>query len=119
MFNCIEVKPFLSIAGIVTISGLLLLAPLQAADENPFTMDPLSSGYMVADGHKKQGKHDKMKMMDADGNGSISKDEFIAHAHMKFAKKDKNGDGVLTADEMKKGCGGHGKGKHGKEQSSS
>ena len=43
-------------------------------------------------------------MMDADGDGSISKDEFMAHAEKKFEKKDKNGDGVLSGDEMKKGC---------------
>jgi len=46
----------------------------------------------------------KMEMMDTDGDGSISKDEFMSHKEKKFNKKDENGDGVLTEDEMKKYC---------------
>jgi uncharacterized low-complexity protein len=55
-----------------------------------------------------------MKMMDADGDGAVSKEEFMqAHDGM-FGKMDTNGDGVIDADEhsagmkmMKEGkCGG-------------
>ena len=72
------------------------------ADENPFQMTDLSSGYMVADKHGKYCKK-KMKRMDTDEDGSVSKEEFMAYMEKKFAKKDKNGDGVLSADEMKRG----------------
>ncbi len=71
------------------------------ADENPFQMTELSSGYMVADGHGKYCKK-KMKKMDLNEDGAVSKEEFMSHAEKKFAKKDKNGDGVLTEDEMKR-----------------
>ena len=47
---------------------------------------------------------DKMKMMDTDGDGTISKEEFMSHKEQRFMKKDANGDGVLTEDEMKKHC---------------
>ena len=93
-----------SLIATVFVIFAMTLAPLQSADENPFAMPELSSGTSVADRHGGHGKHRKMKMMDADGDGSISKDEFMAHAEKKFEKKDKNGDGVLSGDEMKKGC---------------
>ena len=71
------------------------------AEENPFKMTDLSSGYMVADGGGKYCKK-KMKKMDTNGDGSISKDEFMSHAEKKFSMKDKDGDGVISPDEMKK-----------------
>lgn len=57
----------------------------------------------VSAGHHGGGKN-KMEMMDADGDGSVSKDEFMNHKAERFSKKDANGDGVLTEDEMKKHC---------------
>ena len=54
-------------------------------------------------GHHGGGK-DKMKMMDTDGDGAVSKEEFMSHKEERFMKKDANGDGVLTEDEMKKHC---------------
>ena len=81
------------------------------SEENPFEMTELSSGYMVADSHGKYCKK-KMKKMDINDDGSVSKEEFMSHAEKKFAKKDKNGDGVLTEDEMKR-MKKHGEGKCG------
>ena len=49
-------------------------------------------------------KKDRMKMMDANGDGSVSKEEFMSHKEQHFMEKDANGDGVLTEDEMKKHC---------------
>ncbi len=54
-------------------------------------------------GHHGGGKG-KMEMMDTDGDGSISKDEFMNHKEQRFNEKDTNADGVLTEDEMKKHC---------------
>ena len=42
-----------------------------------------------------------MEMMDADGDGKITKSEFNAAHEAMFSKRDKNGDGVLDASEMK------------------
>jgi len=50
------------------------------------------------------GGKDKMKMMDTDGDGAVSKEEFMSHKEQRFMKKDANGDGVLTEDEMKGHC---------------
>ena len=94
-------------ASAVLCSGLLF-TPLASASDNPFHMPELSSGNVVADGHG--GKKNKFKKMDTDESGSVSKDEFMAYMEKKFERKDKNGDGELTRDEMK--C----KKKHGKDK---
>ncbi len=57
-----------------------------------------------------------MKMLDANGDGSISKEEFMQGHDTMFGKMDTNGDGVIDADEqsarmkmMKEGKCGEGK----------
>ena len=97
-----EIKPIAAAIGTVFVTSALYAVPA-SADENPFQMTELSSGYMVAEEHKgkRSCKIKKMKKMDTDGDGAVSKDEFMAHAEKKFAKKDKNGDGVISAEEMK------------------
>jgi len=92
-------KPNLIAMGAIVATSAFA-SQFAVADENPFEMTELSSGYMVADGHGKSCKK-KMKKMDVNEDGSVSKDEFMSHAEKKFAKKDKNDDGVLTEDEMK------------------
>ena len=86
------------IAGAMIASSAFIAIPV-GADENPFQIIDLPTSYMVAGSHG--GKHNKMKMMDTDGDGSVSKEEFMAYAEKKFERKDTNGDGVLSADEMK------------------
>ena len=95
-----NIKPTL-VAISTIIASSTFAAQVVSADENPFEMTDLSSGYMVADNHGKYCKK-KMKKMDTNEDGSVSKEEFMAYSEKKFAKKDKNGDGVLTADEMKR-----------------
>lgn len=61
----------------------------------------------LADHHEKgkrfAGKmHDKMmEKVDADGDGKVSKEEFIDAHTAKFEKMDADGDGFLTDEEMK------------------
>lgn len=128
MLNKTNLKPITAAIGTVFVTSALIVSPA-GAETNPFQMTDLSSGYMVADGHegKKMCKK-KMKKMDTDGDGSVSKDEFMAHAEKKFAHKDKNGDGVITRDEMKRmkkdkegkcGEGKCGEGKCGEKESDS
>lgn len=84
--------------------GTLLTASvthLYAGDiqDNPFSMSELSSGYMVAEqkeegkcGEGKCGGKKMLKKMDKDGDGKISREEFMqAHREM-FVKMDKNKD---------------------------
>lgn len=96
-----NLKGLVATASTAIITSALILVPM---------------GSVIADNHGK--KHHKMKMMDTDGNGDISKDEFMAHAEKKFAKKDANGDGAISADEMRKHCK-YNKGKHKKGKSDS
>lgn len=76
--------------------------------DNPFSMSDLSSGYMVAEketagkgGEGECGAKKMFKKMDTDGDGEISRMEFMqAHGKM-FMKMDKNDDGMLEPDEIK------------------
>jgi Ca2+-binding EF-hand superfamily protein len=49
-------------------------------------------------------KGQRLKAIDTDGNGAISKSEFMAHANKeaeeRFNKMDTNGDGQLSKDEL-------------------
>ena len=84
--------------GTVLLLSAFIITPV-SAENDPFEVTDQTSAYLVADGNG--GKHCKMKKMDTDGDGSVSKDEFMAHAEKKFSHKDKNGDGVIGPDEMK------------------
>jgi Ca2+-binding EF-hand superfamily protein len=74
----------------------------------------LSTAVVAAD--KADGKRDPEKMFkkkDADGNGSLSLEEFktgmpekaLPKADARFKKLDTNGDGQLSLDEFKAGMG--------------
>jgi uncharacterized low-complexity protein len=128
------IKPLAIAVGAALATSLAATAPASAA-ENPFAMSELSSGYMVAEmaegkcgegkcGAKqtavKEGKCGEgkcgMKMMDADGDGAVTKEEFMQGHDAMFGKMDANGDGVLDASErgscmkmMKEGKCGEGK----------
>jgi uncharacterized low-complexity protein len=134
MSQKINLKPLAIALGTAFVTTLAA-APAANATENPFAASDLSSGYMVAE--KAEGKcggmateakcggnmaADKameakcgegkcgMEMMDADGDGKITRDEFVQAHEAMFGKKDKNGDGVIDADEMKAmdgTCGGN------------
>lgn len=56
------------------------------------------------DGDMDGKKHHKSRMMDkmdANSDGAISKDEFMAAHEEKFNSMDADGDGAVTEDEMK------------------
>lgn len=44
-------------------------------------------------------KKEHMKKHDTNGDGVISKDEFLSFAEERFGKMDTNGDGTITKDE--------------------
>jgi uncharacterized low-complexity protein len=100
-----ELKPLAAALGTILVASSFTI-PTASADDNPFQITELTSGYMVAEkegkcGEGKCGMEMMMKKMDADKDGTISKDEFMQHHEKKFDKKDKNSDGKLTEDEMK------------------
>lgn len=105
-------KTAVSVAvGSAFVAGMAM-TPMAGAAENPFALQSLQSGYMVAEAGM-QGKCGAgkcgagkcgMSMMDANKDGKVSKEEFMkAHEDM-FAAKDANKDGVLSGDEMKAGA---------------
>ena len=74
----------------------------------------LSSAILsVQAGHHSEGSYEKMpnkphdrmakrlKKIDTDGDGKMSRAEFVAHAEQRFAKMDADGDGFVTTEEGK------------------
>ena len=59
-----------------------------------------------------RGKHARagFAKADANGDGRISRDEFLARAAARFDRLDANKDGALTAEEMRAGHHRHGRG---------
>ncbi len=95
-----DLKPVAVVLGTV-IATALANTPVVNADENPFSMQPLSSGYMVlAEGKGGEGKCG-MKHMDADSDDKVTREEFMQSHEAMFDRIDKNGDGVIDADEHK------------------
>ncbi len=118
-------SPLVLALGAVFVTSLAGASVVNAA-QNPFAMTQLSSGYMVADSHKEgscgEGKCGGSKstegkcgmdMMDSNKDGNVSRAEFTAHHEQAFAKMDKNGDGTISASEMKSKEGKCGEGKCG------
>lgn len=107
-------KKAMSVAvGSAFVAGMAM-TPMAGAAENPFAMQSLDRGYMVADSHMQgkcgSGKCGGMKsgeakcgmgMMDANKDGKVTKEEAMKAHEAMFAAKDANKDGVLDADEMK------------------
>ena len=104
------IKPLAVALGTVfTIS--LAHSTITNAAENPFTMKSLPGGYMMlaegkcgegkCGGSKDKGAEGKCGMgrMDADGDGKVTKDEFMKGHEAMFDKIDTNGDGVIDAGE--------------------
>lgn len=79
------------------------------AAENPFSMEPLSRGYMMlAEGKCGEGKCGAAKggegkcgmgRMDADGDGKVTKDEFMQGHEAMFTRIDENADGMIDQAE--------------------
>ena len=108
MSNKSAIKPLTIALGTVFTVSLANIAITNAA-ENPFSIKPVSGGYlMLAEGKCGEGKCGAgkgsegkcgMGRMDADGDGSVTKDEFMQGHEVMFNKIDKNDDGVIDAAE--------------------
>jgi Ca2+-binding EF-hand superfamily protein len=78
---------------------------IDANGDNQITFEELRAYHQA-----QRGKHAGGKSADANGDGKVSRDEFLARAAARFDSLDANKDGVLTADEMKAGRHHHGRG---------
>lgn len=131
-------KPLALALGAAFVTSLASI-PVANAAENPFAMAELSSGYMVAEmaegkcgsgmkteegkcgsSKKMEGKCGEgkcgMSRMDADGDGNVTKDEFMQGHEAMFSNIDQNADGMIDQSEsqaqmtkMKEGKCGEGK----------
>lgn len=82
-----------------------------AAGDNPFGISSLSGGkLMLAEGKcgggkcgggKGPGGKCGMSRMDADGDGNVTRDEFMKGHEVMFDKIDKNNDGVIDPEERR------------------
>jgi len=104
------IKPLTIVLGVVFTVSLANTTITNAA-ENPFSIKPVSGGYlMLAEGKCGAGKcgagKDKggagkcgMGRMDADGDGNVTREEFMKGHEAMFDKIDTNGDGVIDSAE--------------------
>jgi uncharacterized low-complexity protein len=110
MSKKIAIKPLAVALGTVFTVSLANIAITNAA-ENPFSIKPVSGGSMLlAEGKCGEGKcgagKDKgaegkcgMARMDADGDGNVTREEFMKGHEAMFDKIDTNGDGVIDSAE--------------------
>lgn len=72
-----------------------------------FVVIPSYAGHHGDSSYQKmKGKHQermakRLKKIDTDGDGKMSRAEFLAHAEQRFAKMDSDGDGFVTKEEGK------------------
>jgi uncharacterized low-complexity protein len=108
MSNKKTIKPItLAMGTVFTVS--LATTAISSAAENPFSMKPVSGGYvMLAEGKCGEGKCGAgkavegkcgMGRMDADADGNVSRDEFMQGHEAMFEKIDQNDDGVIDPAE--------------------
>lgn len=93
--------------GLVLSMTAVIFAGLAYAGQNPFADSDKTQSFQIAG-------HHGMKIADTNSDGEISKEEFMQAQERRFQKRDANGDGKLSGDEMGSGkkCQ-HGKGEHG------
>ena len=110
MSKNIRTLSWLAVAGILASTAFITTSI--NAEESVF--DKLQMAEHHGGNHEgKKYKHrhkNMMKKMDTDGDGKVSRDEFMKHAEDKFARKDANGDGFISEEEHNQ-CHRHKKGK--------
>lgn len=106
-------KSIISAAVGSAFAATLGFAPTASAAENPFAIQSLEKGYMVAQAHtydedKKTGESKAGEgkcgaaMADTNKDGKITKEEWTKHHDLKFEQMDSNKDGAIDKDEMEK-----------------
>jgi hypothetical protein len=83
----------------LSLTGLLLVSSLSWATDSavPGQMPMREQGHMQ--GKQQEHMQQRIKAMDTNGDGNISKAEFMANAEKHFAKMDSDADGQVTPQE--------------------
>ena len=129
MSKKMTMKPLAVAMGAAFVTSLAG-TPVANATDNPFAMTELASGYMVAENKAMEGKCGEgkcgagmtkegkcgMNSMDTNGDGNITREEFMQGHEAMFDSMDTNHDGVVDGSEqdahmkmMKEGNCGAGK----------
>lgn len=95
---------------LAVVAALGWQAPLAMAADNPFNPALSSANYTLAaadgqgkcgGGMKREKDGCKMMRMDSNGDGQVSREEFMKGHEAMFEKMDSNGDGMLTVEEKR------------------
>jgi len=83
----------------LSLTCLVIASSLSWAADSavPAQMPMHEQGQMQGKMHERM--QERMKAMDTNGDGNISKAEFMANAEKHFQKMDSNGDGQVSAQE--------------------
>ena len=73
---------------------LFLVAALAVSFINPV----MAGGHLESE---RSGKGDRFAKIDTNGDGAVSREEFLAVAAERFSKMDADGNGSLSKEEMK------------------
>lgn len=85
-----------NLTSILSLTALLCTSSLTLAAASD---DPAMPGHDKAG--RQQQMQQRLKEIDSNGDGNISKAEFQAHGDKRFNKMDSNGDGLISPDERK------------------
>ncbi|MCF6314924.1 MAG: EF-hand domain-containing protein [Marinosulfonomonas sp.] len=83
-------------SGFLSASDYAMFDEARANDQA--NMEQSGQGYGAGKGQQGQGM--TLEFNDVDGDGKVSRDEFMARAPDWFATKDRNGDGVITTADF-------------------
>ena len=86
-----------SIISILSLTALLCASSLSWAEGTDGQPVPPTRDKASMQMHKQE----RLKQVDTNGDGNISKSEFTAQCEKRFAKMDSNGDGQITPEERK------------------
>lgn len=92
----------LSLAAFIASAALMVLAPAAFAQPGPMPgACPDGAANCPHMMHRHAHMKNRIEMIDADKDGSVSKAEFMANAEKRFERMDTNKDGKINAQDRK------------------
>ncbi len=96
-------KTFIILGSVVIMATLNSCGNSETTEENNAvatdTIEAVDNAEVEAADVNEEAEQSHFAVMDSDGDGKITKEEFVAHVTKEFAEKDANGDGKITKEE--------------------